>query len=73
MATYSLAITGISANQRFGLKVLTLPDSSATPTGQQQAMQLNTPLLCLDQDGSQRYYVLDAERSTPANPILRRL
>jgi hypothetical protein len=36
-------------------------------------MQLNTPLLCLNPDGSQAYYVLDAERSTSATPILRRV
>lgn len=71
--TYSLAITGAGAMQKFGQKVHTLPDSSATPGAMARAQRLNLPLLCLNPDGSQSYHVLDAERSTPANPILRRV
>jgi hypothetical protein len=38
-----------------------------------RAQRLNLPLLTLQPDGSQVYFTLEAERSTPANPILRRV
>jgi hypothetical protein len=71
--TYSLAVMGVGAGQKFGQKMHTLPDSGATPGAMARAQQLNSRLLCLNADGSQSYFVLDAERSTPANPILRRV
>lgn len=71
--TYSLAVTGAGIGQKFAQKVHTLPDSGATPGAMARAQQLHTPLLCLNPDGSQAYYVLDAGRSTPANPVLRRV
>ena len=44
-----------------------------TATGMQGAMMCNTALLCQNPDGSQSWYQLDAERSTPTNPVLRRM
>lgn len=76
MATYSLNIDGYLADQpNVSAKPnYTMPDANAITTGaMQQAMRLNTPLLVLNPDLSQSYYVLDAERSTAANPVLRRV
>jgi hypothetical protein len=71
--TYSLAVTGAGSGQKFAQKVHTLPDSGATPGAMARAQRLNLPLLTLQPDGSQVYFTLEAERSTPANPILRRV
>ena len=38
---------------------------------QQLAMQQNTRVLCKNPDGSQTYYTIDAERSTPANIVMK--
>ena len=38
-----------------------------------QNMRLGAQVLCQNPDGSQSYYTLDAERSTRANPVLRRV
>lgn len=70
MATYSLAIKGQTADSAWTTKPLTLPDTNALPGSMQNAMQNGTQLLCKGPDGQFRYYTLDAERSTPANPIL---
>lgn len=67
---YTLAVTGISANANNATKALTLADANATSGGQKQAMAQGTQFLCQRLDGSQGFYRLDAERSTPANPIL---
>ena len=74
MATYSLAVTGILADQVTGTaKVTTLADTQAVAGGQQNAMAQGTAFLCKLADGSQQLCVLDAERSTPANPVIRHL
>lgn len=71
MATYSLAVTGALADSVFsGREPVTLPDSNATPGGMANAMQNGTQLLCKNADGSQSWYTLDAERSTPSVPVL---
>lgn len=82
MATYSLATTGMPADETPGLvETLTIPDSmvpvsgttltTATLGGMQLAQQQGTQLLCKRADGSFGLYVLDAERSTPTVPVLR--
>jgi hypothetical protein len=82
--TYSLAVTGINANQnKVGITVrpsvtgnvqyLTLPDTAGLIGGQQNAMATGAQLLCQNPDGSQSWYVLDAERSTPTLPVLRKV
>ncbi len=69
--TYSLSITGVDADQRGTVELLTLSDAQAITTGaMQQAMAQNTYFLCKNPDGSQSYYRLDAERSTPTVPVL---
>lgn len=70
--TYSLAITGVSANQTMGTaKPYTLSDAQAITTGaMQQAMSQGTQFLCKGPDGAQKLYRLDAERSTPSVPVL---
>lgn len=69
--SYSLAITGMSANQTDSVsELLTLSDAQATPGGMANAMQNGTQFLCKGPDGSQAFYRLDAERSTPSVPVL---
>ena len=68
--TYSLSITGLNANQSGTIKLVTLGDANAQAGSQQLAMAQGTFFLCKNPDGSQSYYRLDAERSTPANPVL---
>lgn len=70
--TFSLAITGAPAHGKAaGVKTVTIGDSAARPTQQQQAMMTGAHILCRNSDGSTGFYVLDAERSTPSNPVLR--
>lgn len=73
--TYSLSVTGVSANHRFpAAETLTLADAQGiTFQAMQQAMAQNTQFLCQGPDGAQRLYTLDAERSTPSVPILIRV
>ena len=71
--TYSLSITGLNANHRFTVENLTLSDSNAMPGGMQLAMAQGTSFLCQRPDGSQAFYRLDAERSTPSVPVLIRV
>ena len=68
--TYSLSVTGVNANQNGTVKLLTLSDAQGTSGGQQAAMAQGTYFLCKNPDGSQSFYRLDAERSTPSNPVL---
>lgn len=69
--TYSVAQKGQRADSVPAVQNVTLPDSSARAGGMAQAAQLGTQMLCKNPDGSKSWYVLDAERSTPANPVLR--
>lgn len=73
MATYSLAVQGALADNRSLTKVITLPDDAALPGSMAQAMQNGTQILCKNQDGSQSWYTLDAERSTPTVPVLKKV
>ena len=69
--TYSLSITGVDADQRGTIELVTMSDTQAiTTSAMQQAMAQNTYILCKNPDGSQSYYRLDAERSTPTVPVL---
>lgn len=74
MATYSLAVTGTRADSSpYAVNNVVLADTVSQSVGDQQnAMQLNTPFLCKNPDGSFSWYVLDAERSIPGvNRVLR--
>lgn len=68
--TYSLAVNGIGADSTPAIKNITLPDDAARAGAMQLAMRNGSQLLCRGPDGGFRYYTLDAERSTPLNPIL---
>lgn len=77
--TYSLAATGLRADSQFTPKPITLPDSSAQGVnvainqwgGPQNAMRTGAQVLCKNKDGSQSWYIIDAERSTPGNIVLK--
>ena len=83
MTTFSIGLTGASANQKFAQKELTVPDdvvaatgvtlTVATVSGMANCMQLNQPFLAKGPSGALNWYTYDAERSTPALPILRRV
>jgi hypothetical protein len=68
--TYSLAVTGVKSHHMPFTKTVILSDTQARPGGMAAAMQAGTTFLCQNPDGSQSLYRLDAERSTPANPVL---
>ena len=74
--TYSLAIQGYGDNNTVvsAKPRLYLPDSACQRNETMQAaMAVGKQILCQRPDGSQAWYTLDAERSTFANPILRRV
>ncbi len=80
--TYSLAINGLRSDQVPQTKTLVISDSniqgriSSAPTASAfgaawTAMRNGSQVLCKNPDGSQSWYTYDAERSTPANPVLK--
>lgn len=75
--TYSLGVTGLRADTPFTTENITLPDSAVqgatnnNPNGLLYEMRNNTQILCKGPDGALKWYTLDAERSTPATPILK--
>lgn len=69
--TYSLAATGQPAGSLFAVASLQVGDAAGRLGSQQLAMKNNTQVLCKNPDGSQSWYTLDAERSTPANIVLK--
>lgn len=75
MATYSLAVTGQAAGSLpFAVANRTIDDAYARDGALQGACQTNTPFLCKRPDGSQAWYVYDAERSLPGGPrVLKRV
>jgi hypothetical protein len=78
MATYSLAGAGVAAGgfQLNTAAIYKIPDTSADGEaaagagGFLQATQDGDQMLVKRPDGSFGWYKYDAERSTPANPIL---
>lgn len=69
--TYSVAVTGAPADSEPATKTLTVDDTVSRPGGMALAMQLGTQFLCKKPDGSSAYFMYDAERSTPSNPVLK--
>jgi hypothetical protein len=83
--TYSQSLTGANLNDYpFAPVNTSIPDTglsgnvvarpalpNQTSGAMQQAMCRNDYLLCKNPDGSQSYYVLVPELSTPGNPVLR--
>lgn len=68
--TYSVGQKGQRADSLAAVQNVKLPDTSARPGGMARAMATGTQILCQNPDGSQSWYTLDAERSTPTNPVL---
>jgi len=69
--TYSLKATGMRADSDFAVKAVQVGDTAGQLGGQQLAMNQQTQILCKNPDGSQSWYMLDAERTTAANIVLR--
>ena len=71
--TYSLAVKGQLAEATPSpVNNVLIGDSAArSPGAQQYAMWQGNQILCKNPDGSLQWYTFDAERSTPANPVLR--
>ena len=69
--TYSLAVTGKRADSQFAVSTLKVGDSVGPDGLHSQSMMNNTQLLCKNPDGSQSYYTIDAERSTPTNLVMK--
>ena len=76
MATYSQAATGYVTGSVLGPKSYNIPDLSSAAIntgnagGRAVAMQSGDQMLVKGPDGGLHWYTLDAERSTPANPVL---
>jgi len=73
--TYSLSNTGCLAENAQQPLVYKVPDQVSNSVGaEQQAMQLGTQFLAKGPDGSQAYFIFDAERSIPGvRRVLRRV
>lgn len=77
--TYSLGITGLRADSQGAVENIKLPDSAcqgliasgAAYGAAWQVMQDGNQILAKNPDGSQSWYTIDAERSTPGNIVLR--
>lgn len=78
MTTYSVTLSGSLAGSPFvpGGEI-DIPDADAASNGVNvtaaafgAAQQSGSQILCKFPDGSQRWCLIDAERSTFANPIL---
>lgn len=69
--TYSLGATGQRADSEFVVNNIKIGDAAGLIGSQQNAMQNNTQVLCKNPDGSQSYYMIDAERSLPGAVVLK--
>lgn len=75
--TYSLGLTGLRADTPFTTEKLDISDSDAAgnalpPSGlPNYSMRLGTQVLCKQPDGSQKWFTIDAERSTAAQIVLK--
>ena len=70
--TYSLSATGRRAGQTPAVtEFVKIGDSAGLVGSQQNAMAHGTQILCKNQDGSQSWYTIDAERSRPGAIVLR--
>jgi hypothetical protein len=71
--TYSLSIVGVGSHNQFEPKTLTISDPNAQAGSQQSDMRTGKSFLVKMPDGSERLHRFDAERSTPALPVLIRV
>lgn len=73
MSTYSLKVTGALSGQVFAPLTQQISDPAARNGSMASNAQTGAYFLCKNPDGSESYYKIDAERSTPANPIMIRV
>ena len=69
--TYSLGATGRRADSPFVVNNIDIGDTAGVIGSQQNTMRTGAQVLCQNPDGSQSYYVIDAERSTPTAVVLK--
>ena len=69
--TYSLSLTGRPADQTFAVSTLSVGDSAGADGNHNRVERLNTQVLCKKPDGSQAWFTIDAERSTPSNLVMK--
>lgn len=69
--TYSLGATGRRADSPFLVNNVDIGDDAGRIGSQQNAMATGAQILCQNPDGSQSWYTLDAERSTPDAVVLK--
>jgi len=63
--TYSLAVTGVPADNPQAPLSLDVEDAAARYGSAQNDMMTGAQFLCRGPDGSEAYYTYDAERSNP--------
>jgi hypothetical protein len=71
--TYSLAATARHVSYRPVAQTIKVPDTAARPAHIAYHSRLGNQVLCQNADGSQSYYVFDAERSTPSDIVMRKV
>ena len=69
--TYSLSVKGARADSDFAVQTVKVGDTIGADGMYNLSMRNNTQLLCKNPDGSQTYYTIDAERSTPNNLVMK--
>lgn len=73
--TYSLAKVGRSTShgEANNTNLLNIPDSIARDGNILGSASTGARVLCKGYDGSQNWYVVDPERSTPSVPVMKRV
>lgn len=71
--TYSLTLTGTSADFLPIEKSVLLPDRLNSTPAKHQVARTGEALACVTPRGTTHFYVYDAERSTAALPVMRKL
>ena len=69
--TYSLAVKGARADSVQAVQNIKVGDTIGADGAYNLSMRNNTQLLCKNPDGSQTYFTIDAERSTPNNLVMK--
>ena len=69
--TYSLAVKGARADSVQAVQNIKVGDTASPDNTHGYAMRNNTQVLCKNPDGSQTYYTIDSERSTPNNLVMK--
>ena len=69
--TYSLSVKGARADSVQAVQNIKVGDTIGADGAYNLSMRNNTQLLCKNPDGSQTYYTIDSERSTPNNLVMK--